>query len=53
MVFATDSIETRKQRAAFGSLMRSCGVLGPGDWICTMHTAGHLYRCVFQLIWGG
>ncbi|CRL31260.1 unnamed protein product [Penicillium camemberti] len=46
MVFATDSIETRKQRAAFGSLIRSCGVLGPGDWICTMHTAGHLYRAL-------
>jgi hypothetical protein len=53
MVFATDSIETRKQRAAFGSFMRSCGVLGPGDWICTIHVVGHLYRCVFQLIWGG
>ncbi|KAB8266480.1 hypothetical protein BDV30DRAFT_247982 [Aspergillus minisclerotigenes] len=46
MVFATDSVETRKQRAAFGSFMRSCGVLGPGDWICTMHTAGHLYRAL-------
>ncbi|KNG90486.1 hypothetical protein ANOM_001221 [Aspergillus nomiae NRRL 13137] len=46
MVFATDSIETRRQRAAFGSLMQTSGVLSPGDWICTMHTAGHLYRAL-------
>ncbi|KAJ5124238.1 uncharacterized protein N7515_008063 [Penicillium bovifimosum] len=46
MVFATDSTETRKQRAVFGSFMRSCGVLGPGDWICTMHVVGNLYRAL-------
>ena len=52
MVFATDSVETRKQRAVFGSLMRSTGVLGPGDWMCTMHVVGHLYRYVCELMWG-
>ena len=44
MVFATDSQETRQQRAAIGALLRSCGVTGPGDWVMTMHVSGHLYR---------
>ncbi|KAL4925441.1 uncharacterized protein BDV17DRAFT_272253 [Aspergillus undulatus] len=46
MVFATDSQETRQQRAAIGSLLRSCGITGPGDWIMTMHVSGHLYRAL-------
>lgn len=46
MVFATDSIENRQQRAVFGSFLRSCGIVGPGDWVLTMHVAGYLYRCV-------
>ncbi|KAF9253269.1 hypothetical protein DTO027I6_3511 [Penicillium roqueforti] len=46
MVFATDSREIRQQRAAIGSLLRSCGITGPGDWIMTMHVSGHLYRAL-------
>ncbi|CAG8183307.1 unnamed protein product [Penicillium salamii] len=46
MVFATDSQETRQQRAAIGSLLRSCGITGPGDWVMTMHVSGHLYRAL-------
>ncbi|KAL5686450.1 hypothetical protein EMGR_002809 [Emarellia grisea] len=46
MVFATDSQETRQQRAAIGALLRSCGVTGPGDWVMTMHVSGHLYRAL-------
>ncbi|CAG8909807.1 unnamed protein product [Penicillium egyptiacum] len=46
MVFATDSQETRQQRAAIGALLRSCGIIGPGDWIMTMHVSGHLYRAL-------
>lgn len=48
MVFATDSIENRQQRAVIGSFLRSCGIVGPGDWVLTMHVAGHLYRCVLM-----
>lgn len=44
MVFAADSQETRQQRAAIGSLVRSCRIIEPGDWIMTMHVSGHLYR---------
>ncbi|KAL1998455.1 hypothetical protein VTN02DRAFT_6156 [Thermoascus thermophilus] len=33
MVFATDSVENRKQRAVIGSLMRTCGLIEPGDWV--------------------
>lgn len=47
MVFATDSVENRKQRAVIGSLMRTCGLIEPGDWVVTMHVSGHLYRCVY------
>ncbi|KAJ9215857.1 hypothetical protein DTO166G4_2401 [Paecilomyces variotii] len=46
MVFATDSIENRQQRAVFGSFLRSCGIVGPGDWVLTMHSAGQLYRAL-------
>ncbi|KAJ5773680.1 hypothetical protein N7457_008576 [Penicillium paradoxum] len=46
MVFATDSRETRQQRAAIGSLLHSCGIVGPGDWVMTMHVSGHLYRAL-------
>ncbi|KAL2008010.1 hypothetical protein VTN00DRAFT_7992 [Thermoascus crustaceus] len=46
MVFATDSVENRKQRAVIGSLMRTCGLIEPGDWVVTMHVSGHLYRAL-------
>lgn len=46
MIFATDSVENRHQRAVIGSMLEICGILGPGDWVLTMHTAGHLYRYV-------
>ncbi|KAJ5144999.1 hypothetical protein N7448_002391 [Penicillium atrosanguineum] len=46
MVFATDSQETRQQRAAIGALLRSCRITEPGDWIMTMHVSGHLYRAL-------
>ncbi|KAI9933172.1 hypothetical protein MW887_007643 [Aspergillus wentii] len=46
MVFATDSIENRQQRAVFGSLLRACDILGPGDWMLTMHVCGYLYRAL-------
>ncbi|OQE21829.1 hypothetical protein PENSTE_c011G04494 [Penicillium steckii] len=46
MVFATDSEETRQQRAVIGSLLRNCGIIGPGDWVLTLHVSGHLYRAL-------
>lgn len=44
MVFATDSIETREQRAMIGLMMKTCGIIESGDWVLTMHNAGHFYR---------
>ncbi|KAE8312643.1 hypothetical protein BDV41DRAFT_565005 [Aspergillus transmontanensis] len=44
LMFAMDSLESRQQRAATGTLMRNCGLLGPGDWVLTVHVSGNLYR---------
>lgn len=49
MVFATDSLENRHQRAAIGSLIRACQIIEPGDWVLTMHVSGHFYRQVNAL----
>ncbi|KAE8377172.1 hypothetical protein BDV26DRAFT_220211 [Aspergillus bertholletiae] len=46
MVFATDSLENRQQRAAIGSLLRACKIVEPGDWVLTMHVSGHFYRAL-------
>ncbi|KAB8207315.1 AMP-binding enzyme [Aspergillus parasiticus SU-1] len=46
MVFATDSLENRQQRAAVGSLIRACQIIEPGDWVLTMHVSGHFYRAL-------
>ncbi|KNG81592.1 hypothetical protein ANOM_010299 [Aspergillus nomiae NRRL 13137] len=46
MVFATDSLENRQQRAAIGALMRACQIIEPGDWALTMHVSGHFYRAL-------
>lgn len=48
MVFATDSLENRKQRAVQGNLLRECGLIESGDWVLTLHVSGHLYRWVFE-----
>lgn len=50
MVFATDSAENRKQRAVIGVLLRKCGILGPGDWMLTVHAGGNLYRYFLMMI---
>ncbi|KAI1424750.1 hypothetical protein F5Y12DRAFT_750787 [Xylaria sp. FL1777] len=44
LFFATDTDENRKQRATFGQLLRTIGVVIPGDWVLTVHSAGELYR---------
>ncbi|KAE8381536.1 hypothetical protein BDV26DRAFT_278738 [Aspergillus bertholletiae] len=44
MIFAMDTWESRHQRGATGTLIRNCGLLGPGDWVLTVHVSGHLYR---------
>ncbi|CAG8369435.1 unnamed protein product [Penicillium salamii] len=46
MVFATDSLENRKQRAVQGNLLRECGLIESGDWVLTLHVSGHLYRAI-------
>ncbi|KAE8360065.1 hypothetical protein BDV27DRAFT_135120, partial [Aspergillus caelatus] len=57
MIFATDSVENHQQRVVFGSMLKICGIIEPGDWVLTMHNAGHLYRhvpspslCVLQVV---
>jgi hypothetical protein len=44
MLFATDALENRAQRARMGEFIRTCGVIEPGDWVLTTHTGGHFYR---------
>ncbi|PHH60873.1 hypothetical protein CDD81_1078 [Ophiocordyceps australis] len=44
LFFATDILENRAQRAQFGWLIRTCGIVQKGDWVATVHTAGELYR---------
>ncbi|KAI0431941.1 hypothetical protein F5Y09DRAFT_330016 [Xylaria sp. FL1042] len=44
LFFATDTDENRRQRATYGQLLRTIGIVTPGDWILTVHSAGELYR---------
>lgn len=44
MLFATDAVENRIQRARIGKLIRSCGVIEPQDWVLTTHVSGDFYR---------
>lgn len=44
MLFATDARENRMQRARMGAFLKTCGVVGPGDWVLTTHVAGSFYR---------
>jgi hypothetical protein len=44
MLFATDVLENRIQRARMGDFIRTCGLVGPGDWVLTTHTSGDFYR---------
>ncbi|KAI1755994.1 hypothetical protein F4782DRAFT_551082 [Xylaria castorea] len=44
LFFATDADENRRQRATFGQFLRETGVVTPGDWVLTVHSAGELYR---------
>lgn len=44
LFFATDAKENRRQRAEFGKLIASTGMLGRRDWVLSMHAAGGLYR---------
>ncbi|RAL03489.1 uncharacterized protein BO80DRAFT_349474 [Aspergillus ibericus CBS 121593] len=46
MVFATDALENRQQRAVMGDILRNCGLIEPGDWVLTLHVSGHLYRAL-------
>ncbi|OQE30240.1 hypothetical protein PENFLA_c003G04695 [Penicillium flavigenum] len=46
MVFATDCLENRRQRAVIGNLLRECGLIERGDWVLTLHVSGHLYRAI-------
>ncbi|KAI0538235.1 hypothetical protein GGR58DRAFT_311466 [Xylaria digitata] len=44
LFFATDVGENRRQRATYGQFLRTIGVVTPGDWVLTVHSAGELYR---------
>ncbi|KAJ2996305.1 hypothetical protein NUW58_g1009 [Xylaria curta] len=44
LFFATDADENRKQRATYGQFLRKIGLVTPGDWVLTVHSAGELYR---------
>ncbi|KAF2968959.1 hypothetical protein GQX73_g4599 [Xylaria multiplex] len=44
LFFATDVGENRRQRATYGQFLRTIGVVAPGDWVLTVHSAGELYR---------
>ncbi|RYC64241.1 hypothetical protein CHU98_g1944 [Xylaria longipes] len=44
LFFATDADENRRQRATFGQFLQAVGVITPGDWGLTVHSAGELYR---------
>lgn len=44
MLFATDARENRVQRARMGEFLKTCGVVGSGDWVLTTHVAGSFYR---------
>lgn len=44
MLFATDAAENRLQRARMGLLLRTCGLVRPGDWALTTHSGGSFYR---------
>ncbi|OAA55625.1 hypothetical protein ISF_07730 [Cordyceps fumosorosea ARSEF 2679] len=46
LFFATDSTENRRQRAEFGRLIASTGVLSRRDLVVTMHSGGGLYRAL-------
>ncbi|KAJ4147621.1 hypothetical protein LMH87_002133 [Akanthomyces muscarius] len=46
LFFATDVRENRRQRAEFGKLIASTGMLGGRDWVLSMHSAGGLYRAL-------
>nr|KMM72198.1 hypothetical protein CPAG_08495 [Coccidioides posadasii RMSCC 3488] len=46
MVFVTDSVENRRQRDVTGALVKHCRLIEPGDWMLTMHIAGHFYRAL-------
>ncbi|KAM0255929.1 hypothetical protein ACHAQJ_005330 [Trichoderma viride] len=44
LFFGTDVYENRKHRAHFGHFLKTLGVIEPGDWALTTHSAGELYR---------
>ncbi|KAJ5750751.1 hypothetical protein N7533_007779 [Penicillium manginii] len=44
MMFAVDVHENRRQRAQMGDFLKICGVVGPGDWVLSIHLAGGFYR---------
>ncbi|KAK8141742.1 hypothetical protein G3M48_009974 [Beauveria asiatica] len=44
LFFATDVNENRRQRAEFGKLIASTGMLTGRDWVVSMHSGGGLYR---------
>ncbi|KAJ8128226.1 hypothetical protein O1611_g5410 [Lasiodiplodia mahajangana] len=44
LFFATDAHENRRQRAVYGQLLRTIGIVTPVDWVLTVHSAGELYR---------
>ncbi|KAJ2969036.1 hypothetical protein NQ176_g8877 [Zarea fungicola] len=46
LFFAADVHENRRQRAEYGQLLASSGILSTGDWVVTMHSAGGLYRAL-------
>ncbi|KAJ6787657.1 hypothetical protein PWT90_09708 [Aphanocladium album] len=46
LFFATDVKENRRQRAEYGKLMASSGLLNARDWVVSMHSAGDLYRAL-------
>lgn len=44
MMFAVDVHENRRQRAQMGDFLKLCGVVGPRDWVLSIHLAGGFYR---------
>ena len=44
MMFAVDVHENRRQRAQMGQFLRLCGLIGPGDFVLSIHFSGWFNR---------
>ncbi|KAF3920138.1 hypothetical protein AA313_de0202933 [Arthrobotrys entomopaga] len=46
MLFATDTKENRRHRAAAGALVKACGLIQLSDLVISLHSSGGLYRAL-------